>query len=85
MKLLPESAYDPDVVCTAVDALFDLMDQDGDGVIALREMEATFKSMAPGWSVQQLLPLFREFDLDHSGNLDRQEVRAMISGALGQM
>lgn len=81
MKPLTDKAFDPDVVCAAVDALFNLMDEDGDGVIALTELESTFQKMEGGWNGRVLLPLFREFDLDHSGNLDRNEVRTMISGA----
>ncbi len=38
--------------------------------------------MANDWNGQKLLPLFREFDRDHSGTLDRTEISAMISGAL---
>lgn len=59
---------------------FDAMDSNGDGLITLKEADATARRTGQVWSQGERV--FRVMDLDRDGSLSRQDVHAFLRAAV---
>lgn len=58
-------------------AIFDYFDDDGDGLITFKELDAMMKSLGKNLPEAQLLDLIEEIDRDGSGTISFDEFQAM--------
>lgn len=71
---------------TEIPEIFELFDENADGVLSLPDFRAMLKSMKLGISDGRITDLFNLFDTDHSGTIDHEEfVRILFPRAFSEL
>ena len=68
-----------DVWLRAHVACFDSFDLDGDGALSVGELELAFKQLGLAPSPEDLRDLLLQYDVDHDGELSKEEFLTMVS------